>query len=894
MPPKSLRTSRQDILKNIPHFLSSFAALVVLLLLGACSTKKNTWGHRAYHSTNTYYNGYFNGEEIIKEIVETLEGQHVDDYYRVLQVYPTGSLESAKSIGPLADKAIKKASVVINKHSIYLKGKEYNKYIDDAYLLVGKGHFYKRDYYAAIEMFNYASKEPIKNNKKDPAEYRAAAWLARAYSELGMYSDAMMALNRPLNDKSLSGSAKAVVYTVLTDFYLKQNNYPKALEAVLQAIPLTKSKKTKRRLMFISAQLMQRTGKLKEASAQFKAVLKMNPTYEMNFYAKINVARSFENESGKSTEIRTLLAKMLKDPKNTDFADQIYYTLGEVEKKEEQEMKAIEQFTKSVRASTINSGQKGLSYLAIADIRFDWREYRIAAVYYDSALTFFSKEHPEYKRLENKRNSLAELVQKYETIALYDSLLKLSSLSKEEVERHIDTLISRDKRRIAREREEERKRSEAAQQQSQASSSMVPGASGGSLGGNAAWYFYNPSTMSFGFTEFRRIWGERRLEDNWRRSNKEAILPVAGGGSTEPGTGEAGKDSVAKLTPADSLLAARKKYSDAIPRSDEMKKAYADSVSNAWYDLGFIYKEQLADLKEAIQVYESFLKKFPAHQLEPTVMYQLYRLYLTLPDEKKAAERKAALLAKYPDSEYARLINDPEFFKTQQLSKQEADLYYAETYRLFQAGQYSEALSRCRTAETRYAGNPLMPKFALLKALCIGGQKDLVAYRNGLNDVVKNYPQDQVKQKAQELLQSLDKAQGIVKPDTIQKAQTPLYTYKGDTLHYYVVLFEDRALNLNDFKIALSDFNNEYYSLKNLQINTRMLGNNYQLVQVAAFENKKNADEYLKAADLDDALFNGLDMNIVDSFIISAANYLTLVKEQKVKEYLDYYKKVYQ
>jgi tetratricopeptide (TPR) repeat protein len=861
------------------------------MALPSCSTRKNTWGHKAYHATTAYYNGYFNGEEVIREAEDALALVHQDDYYRVLQVFPVGTVENAKSITAQADKAIKKASVVIKKHSIYIKGKEYNRYIDDAYLLIGKGHFYKRDYYAALEMFNYAVREPLKNNKKDPAEYVAASWLARAYCELGMYSDATIALNRPLNDKSLSRKAKAMVYTVLTDFYLKQKNYPKALESVQEAIPVTRNKKVKRRLLFISAQLMQKTDKLKEASDVYKKVLKMSPSYEMAFYARINMARCFETASGNSAETRALLAKMLRDPKNSEFADQIYYTLGEIEEKEEQEMRAIEQYRKSIRVSTVNSNQKGLSYLAIADIRFDWREYREAAVYYDSAITALSKDHPEYKRVENKRNSLAKLVQKYETIALHDSLLKLAGLSKAEIEKRIDTLILRDKRKIEREREEERKRNEIAGQQGQGATSMMPG-SGSTGGGNAQWYFYNTTTLSFGFTEFRRVWGERTLEDNWRRSNKQALVPVAGN-SGDPQLQDAGKDSVAKLSPADSMAAARKKYADAIPQTDEMKKAYADSVTNAWYDLGLIYKEQLADLKEAITVYEDFLKKFPGNRLEPTVMYQLYRLYLALPDEKKAEARKAVLLSRYPDSEYAGIISNPEFFKTKQLSKQETDVFYAETYRLFRSGQYSEALNQCRTAETRYNGNPLMAKFALLKALCIGAQKNLKGYRNSLNDVVKNYPQDPVKQKAQDLLKSLDKAEGIVEPDTAAPIKA-LYTYKGDTLHYYIALIEDVSFSLNDFKVALSDFNAVNFSLTDLQINTLLLGTNYQLVQVMPFENKKMADDYMKTIDADDAVFSGMDMNIISTFIISAANYVSLLKEKKVQEYLDFYKKVYQ
>ena len=35
------------------------------------------------------------------------------------------------------------------------------------------------------------------------------------------------------------------------------------------------------------------------------------------------------------------------------------------------------------------------------------------------------------------------------------------------------------------------------------------------------WYFYNPATLSFGLSEFRKKWGSRKLEDDWRRKDKK-------------------------------------------------------------------------------------------------------------------------------------------------------------------------------------------------------------------------------------------------------------------------------------------------------------------------------------------------------------------------------------
>ena len=869
----------------------AFATFLLSFLL-ACSTKKNKWANRAYHNTTAKFNGYFNGEEAYKEGVASLENAHIDNYYKILPVYRMGTIEDSKAFYPTADKAIKKASVVIKKHSISIKGKEYCRYIDDSYLLIGKSLFYKRDYYAALEMFNYVAKEPVKNYKKDPAEHLGNIWLARGYSELGMFSDAQTALDRSLNEKTIPNKIKGQLYATLTDFYLKQNNYKKAQEAISESIKFTKNKKFRTRLLFIYAQLLQKNNELKLASQTYKKVNKMNPTYEMSFYSIINTARCFSAEGGNSIEIRNLLARMLKDPKNLDFNDQIYYVLGEIEQKEEKEEKAIEQFSKSVRVSTNNTNQKGLSHLAIAEIYFKNKEYRTSAAYYDSAVTFLSKEFENYKQIENKRNSLAELVKKYEKIQLYDSLLQISKLSKEEIDLKVEEQIKREEEQ--RKKQKEKEFAEAVTQAARDAIAANSGSSGGpSAGGNGMWYFYNPSAISFGLTEFKKLWGDRKLEDNWRRSNKQTILPINDSGGTDEDSTGTIKETAKAMTKEDSIAADKKRLTSLIPSSDEQKKAYADSIMDAYQDLGSIYKEKLGDLLEAAKTFDDFLKRYPNNLYEARTLYQLFRIYLLIPDQTKADKYKQLLLSKFPETEYARIISDPDFYKQQSMGKKEVEVYYAECYRLYQARQFTEVLMRCRAAETKFAGSTLMPKFALLKAMCIGQNKDVPGFRIALLDIVKSYPDDGAKTKAQELLDGLDKAQGIAPKDTAAP-KAELYKYRPDTTHYYVVAFEDLKMNLNEFKSTLSDFNTEFFSTKNLQIASKIAGTNFQVVVVQQFDNKKTAEDYSKILDDDDVVFANMDMDKINSFIISVDNYGSMLREGKVEDYVQFFKKVYQ
>lgn len=866
--------------------------LGLALLLHSCSTKKNKWLNRTYHNITSRFNGYFNGNETIKEAEAMLKTAHRDNYYKIIPVYPTGTLEDSKTILPLSDKAIKKASVVIAKHSMMIRGKEYCKYIDDSYLLLGKSMFYKRDYYASLEMFAYVAREPVKNNKKDPIQHLANIWLCRAYGELGMFSDARLAIDRSLNDKTMPEKIKGAVYEAFTDYHLKQNQYPEALESVDEALKHIKKKKNRTRLLFIKGQLLQKQGELKKASDTYAQVLKSNPSYEMSFYSQINIARCFDSESKNSQEIRKLLAKMLADPKNFDFNDQIHYVLGELEYKENFKEKAIDEYNTSVRVSTNNNNQKGMSYLAIAEIYFDDKEYRPSAAYYDSAITNLNKDYPNYKQIEIKRNSLAELVKKYIIIEKYDSLLRMSRLSEADLEKAVLEIIKKEEE--ARNREKEKQALALIQA---ASGGGAPGGNsfggGPSGGGNGLWYFYNPSAKGFGFTEFRKVWGERKLEDNWRRKNKEPVL------QTEEKTDLDSlpldeKGEIKVMTREDSIAQARERLLANLPKDEEQKQAFADSVMEAFYDIGLIYKERLKDLKAAAETYEEFLKKYPRSKNEATIFYQLYRIYLSLPDAAKAEKYKKLILDNYPDSDYAALITDPEFFKKENLSQAAAEKYYSETYRMYQAAQYEEVLSRCRKAETQYEGNELAPKFGLLKAMATGRLKDVDAFRMSLQAVVANFPMDTVRVKAEQLLQSLNRVQGIVDKDTVKTPEKPSFIYKADTLHYFVIIVESVTLNLNSLKTNLSDFNNEFYSLKELKTNSRLLGTNYQVLMIERFENKKESLDYLKTLIDDDYVLTAIDQQLIEMFAITASNYNLLMKEGNVDDYVDFFRRVYE
>jgi outer membrane protein assembly factor BamD (BamD/ComL family) len=400
--------------------------------------------------------------------------------------------------------------------------------------------------------------------------------------------------------------------------------------------------------------------------------------------------------------------------------------------------------------------------------------------------------------------------------------------------------------------------------------------------------------MSSGFKNFKEVFGERKLEDNWRRSKKQIVIETKEEADDDDETAKV--DEVEKLSPEDSLKLVRQRYKDNLPITEEAKNNCMDSIVDAYYDLGLVYKEKLKDLKKAADTYEELNVKYPANKFKVTAYYQLFRIYLAMQNQTQADKYKDLILTKYPDSEYAKLISNPDFFAQLAKSKKESDEFYSESFRMYQAGLYQQVIERCRTAPLKFVDSELLPKFAYLKALALGKQKDVAAFRTALQDVVSLFPGDTLRVQAKALLEVLDRAQGIVpeNKDTAVVEAEQIFTYVSDTTHYFGIWIKDKKLNTNNLKIALSDFNNSYYSLLKLQVGTNFVDPVNQLIVIREFPNANKATEYLNTLSGTADVTDFIKYDKMDLLLISARNFNKIMKEKNTEEYFKYYKKVYQ
>ena len=401
------------------------------MLVTACSTKKNTFTRRAYHNLTAHYNAYWNGNESLKDGISELRKSARDNYTSVLPVYNFGTQSNAQAINPNMDRAIEKASKVIQRHSMVFDKKEHVRWVIYSYMLIGKANFYKQDYNAARRAFEYVSRQ----YSDEPVKYEAMLWMGRTYKQLKQYDKAITTYDL-ISSESVGQLLPWIVRKDLplayADMFIAQGKYGQAREFLEKAIPLNSNGKLRTRINFILGQIYQKEGKDNRSGEYYTKVIKGSASFEMAFNARINLARVYNANSGDKRLIVKELEKMLRDAKNKDFNDQIYFALAEIALKDKNDTLEVQYLRKSVASSVSNDYQKSTSSLRLADKYFKRPDYRLAQAYYDSAMMFLPKDFPDYEKIAEKTDILTRLVINLQTIHVQDSLQNLAGMPEAE------------------------------------------------------------------------------------------------------------------------------------------------------------------------------------------------------------------------------------------------------------------------------------------------------------------------------------------------------------------------------------------------------------------------------------------------------------------------------
>jgi tetratricopeptide (TPR) repeat protein len=860
-----------------------------LLLLSGCSTKKNTLTRRMYHNLTSHYNIYWNGEKSLQDGDKQLRSTVKDDYTKVLRVYNYGSQQDGMTMNSTMDRALEKTSICVQKHSMKFGSRERVKWIDDAYLVMGKAHFYKHDYIPAKRTFDFVATE---YNYNDIA-YVANMWLIKTYIQTEEYPKAVATIEQLLAKTSgVNKLPKELMRNVdftIADYYIATKDYNPAVKYLKNGILLNRDRDLRTRAMFILGQIYMLQGDANRATAQFKKVIKRNPEYEMVFESKMNMAKVGTSSNAK--ELYKMMNKMLRDPNNEEYCDRIYYAMAELALREGDEAKAINYLRKSVAAYKDNRIQRAYSSLKAATMLFDRNEYELAQAYYDTAVTSMDRQFEGYDSIMNISQTLNELVMYASVVRDQDSLLRVAAMDSVSRNILIDKIIAR----VIEQEQMEKEQREYEEQLALMGSTVggdAPKTSEPTNSTGASWYFYNPSSVSRGITEFTKKWGMRKLEDNWRISDKRSLNNTGDEGLTEAKNAKAKQDSInATYTNHD-----RGYYLQDLPFTMEEKEICDSLIADGLYHLGFLYMDRLSDLPRSIESYERLDSRYPGNKKELPTWYALYKMHKDLNHEEQSLFYKGKIFDKYPNSSYAEFINDPTYFEKLQAQEREASDFYSKTYDAFEQGQFYRVKMNTERAMRLYESDTaFMPRFAFLHAVAQGRLVAIDTMAFALYDLVRTYPQSSITPYALEVLQNINEEYhlGLVLTDINNKEggdqpevkKASPYVYQPNSEHFVMIVCDSKSVRVDPLMVRISDFNKKEHRTRTFNLKNVVLDDDHSIITIGNFDSESKAADYISSMFIGDYVFGGIDKSKYTAIPISSKNYPVFYQAKDLEEY---------
>nr|WP_165805980.1 hypothetical protein [Marixanthomonas spongiae] len=722
---------------------------------------------RNYHAVTAEYNTLYNGNLAFEDGKEELATGYRDNFWEILPVERLDLDENATLPGETKSgnfaRAEEKAAKAIQKHSVYVNNKEHNPQIDEAYMLLGKARYYDGRFIPSLDAFNFIlDRYPTSNNITN-----ANVWKAKANIRLDNEEIALESLQELLEDVErekieMDETELADVAAIMAEAYVNMDSIAEALPYMKIAASNVENNELKGRYNYIKGQLYNRLGLRDSANMAFDQVIELNRksprVYMINAY--IAKARNFDYDNEDKTAFLTLLNELAENRENRPFLDKIYNQIGEYYYNLDSIETAVKYYNKSIKENSPDQILQSKNYETLAIINFDAANYKTAGAYYDSTLTNLEQNTRKHRRIKKKRDNLDDVI-KYEDIAIEnDSILRFARMSEAEQLAYFTDYTTKLKEKaiadsLARVKE----------QQSIANNEFYTKNSGpGGPKNQGTFYFYNPTTVAYGKQQFKKVWGDRELEDNWRRSEKQSSLIAEE--EIEPVEVITGNKRFDPQT-----------YIAKIPTDEKVIDSLADDRNFAYYQLGLIYKEKFKEYDLATQRLEKLLTYKPEKRLILPSKYNLYKIYDEQGNEPLATKYKNDIITNHPDSRYAEILRNPNTALATDESSPEYK--YNQLYKDFENSKYDYVIEQSDAYISQYTGTDIVPKFELLKATAIGRQQGFDAYKKALNFIALNYPNSEEGKQAEfiygKTLRSIESSDFV--PDAEAKSWKVVYTF---------------------------------------------------------------------------------------------------------------------
>gem|GEM_PF-5380103 len=891
----------------------------------ASSSEMPPW-KRQYENVTAYYNAYFNAQEIYQIVIDKLQRAHSENYQELLPIYPLDAADVRPHVEEL-DRAIGKLYKTINRHP-------QSHWTDDAYWMVGKIQVLKKDYETAEETMEYFRQafdplkvrkpQKVKKSKKkrsrskkrkrkkrkntpstpavDQPKKKYMPWehkpvyeeglllLARIYTYRGKYAAARQILRRLKENPNTRLSDPAQLDLAMAHLAIVEHKYEAAIDHLDQAVRKVKSKGHRARYHYIIGQLYENLQQWQGAAKAFAQAEKDAKDFDLQLHAQLHQYIA-EVKSGKhSSAVMRKLNKLLEEEKYADYRGDIYYTMGLVALELQDAETAHGYFAKALKATSHPHLKKRI-YLYLVEHAMDLARYDRAKLYLDSALYVMNNRDPDFEKWTRVRESIAQIAAQLQTIHVNDSLLRISYMDDSEKLRLAKQIRDRE---IQQQKKKVEQLQQSVQELPQAHASSFPSILDRpsrfipTSAGGTSFFAYDPAKVKRGRRKFEKLWGQRPLEDHWRRIEKPHILEIA-----EDTLSVQNAQQVEDLQVNRDLI---RKYLSGIPTTEAQRQKVRERIQKAFFELGRLYRQNLGRCDLSVAVLDTLLRRFPNTSYRAGAYYYLSLCHADLGNADAAERYRQKLLQEFPDSLYAKVLSDPDFVRRWLEEKNRARYLYDQAYKAFKNAQYDQTLQLYNTFQQLKEEEraPYEAQFALLKAMAIGSQGK-EAYVEALKDVIARHPNTPQAIRAREIKRFLE---GKVEPTAQDEAdpQSP-YRYLPDQVHYVLLVFRQLGgQSMRQIQVDISEFHRKNFPKANLKMSSANLDieRDIPIILIRRFDDASDAMEYYKIVQRQRDKYIRKQSVEYELFPIARDNYHRLIREKNTDSYLRFFKKYYQ
>ncbi|MTH28850.1 tetratricopeptide repeat protein [Myroides pelagicus] len=800
-----------------------------VVFLYSCSVKKDRLVNRGYHAMTTKYNILYNGDLAYEEALFSLKENYRDNFWEILpverieiKVDPEKQFQVSAPIqskqGSILDnfsidgnvsqdsldggigftRAENKATKAIQKHSMYIQGRERNWQMDEAYIMLGKARYHDGRFVPALEAFNYILYKYPDSDKIDEAKvWREKANLRLSYDDIAIKNlKEFLAMRKGKMRKQTEADANAI----LAQGYINIEQYDEAIAPMKRALEMTTTNEERARYLFILGQLYAKTGKTAEAFHSFENIVKMKRKGPRSYYihSYSQLAELGMRKVSDSTAFLKTYKKLMRNRENRGFLDVLNRQVGLFYNDVGKTDKALEYLKQAVKFGKTDEQLKAYNYLSIADIYFNSAGYAEAGSYYDSALSILPEKFRERYRLSKRRDALKEVV-KYERIAhVNDSILNLVEMSDSQrlvfFQKHVEELRKEDFRKLQANLKEKNRNSNVdyfnmASFGDAVSSYMDSNEAQMQGGAKSTFYFYSTQASGYGKQEFKRKWGNRPLVDNWKWASAQTSNELSAGKNNETNTQGINTSAIVSDARYDVTI-----YLSKIPVDSLTIGKLRVDRDFAYFQLGSMYSEKFKKYDLSIYRFETLLafEPKPMKRLILPSMYKLYKVYLEV-NPAKAIELKALIISRYPDSRYAKLLQNVKVGEIDDLSPEQL---FTNVYRVYASGDIEAAYKEVEYVLDHY-DNDYISRFELLKARILARKEGLQAYKEALNFVAMAYSSTTEGKEAENLLNT-----------EIVKLNSKSFVLNSSGDSWKIAVFSDAANreNIGVVRRSMADF----------------------------------------------------------------------------------------